>query len=188
MRTRHPRRGVWSPWVTTIGLRLVGLSGRGRRLPPHAGRPCHDGGLSRLARGGCPHSSGLELLRTVHEDGCQPFPASTSCRSLTRRRLTLWLSNHGRSASDPERFPKRHVGLLHHGGAGNGLTDSVHLTADRLCETADHVLFKVYRAITTTSSRLRTAITSTGWWTASPQHTRRRLSDTVGFLHAAMPL
>ena len=88
---------------------------------------------------------GLQLLQTVHEDGCQPFPDLDIVPQPEAQKVDLmavgpWAERF-RSQTVPEApYPVFYVMAEH----GNGLADSVRLTAERLCGSADHVLFEVY--------------------------------------------
>jgi Secretory lipase len=88
---------------------------------------------------------GLELLQTVHEDGCQPFPdldvvPQPDAQKVDLMSVDSWAERFRSQTVTDAPYPVFYIMAEN----GNGLADSVRLTAERLCGTADHVLFKVY--------------------------------------------
>jgi len=88
---------------------------------------------------------GLELLGTVHEEGCQPFPdldvvPHPDAQKVDLMSVRAWAERFRSQTVQEAPYPVLYIMAEN----GNGLADNVRLTAERLCETADHVLFKVY--------------------------------------------
>ena len=88
---------------------------------------------------------GIELLNTLHEDGCQEFPDLDAVTTADAQKVNLmsvdsWATRFRAMTALRAPYPVFYLMA----SDGNGLADNVRFTAAHLCEDAHHVLFHVF--------------------------------------------